>query len=350
MPNHKKQSNKVLLVSRFAELDFEIIKEYLKDNYPNIEIIHINNVKNPLIRFFFNQIKIMWHLRTSRGCIVDSFVLPIGFTKTKPATKVIQVWHALGAVKKFGYTALDTNEGTTEFKAKIARMHKGYDYVCASGSATIKSFTKSFGVDESKVLPIGMPRVDYLLSKTSKIMATKQLYKKYPQLNNGKNNVLYAPTYRKNGDNAILELIKEHNPETSNLVIGHHPLRQKPANLPAGVIYADDVNFMDLLFVTDILMSDYSAAIMEAAVLDIPTIFYLFDLEDYTKDRGLFFEFENSDFILPGPIINKPKDIWSFIANPKFNIDQFNKFKKMYSQPSSENCTAEIVNLLSLDD
>ena len=41
----------------------------------------------------------------------------------------------------------------------------------------------------------------------------------------------------------------------------------------------------DILFVTDILISDYSSLVYEFAVFKRPMLFYAFDLEDYITSR-----------------------------------------------------------------
>lgn len=38
-------------------------------------------------------------------------------------------------------------------------------------------------------------------------------------------------------------------------------------------------------------MTDYSSSIFEAALIDIPMIFYAFDLEEYLRERDLYFDF-----------------------------------------------------------
>jgi ATP-dependent DNA ligase len=52
----------------------------------------------------------MFHLATSKYCIIDSYVIPVSILKHRNKLVIIQIWHALGAIKKFGYASLGLKE------------------------------------------------------------------------------------------------------------------------------------------------------------------------------------------------------------------------------------------------
>ncbi|MBU7421110.1 CDP-glycerol glycerophosphotransferase family protein [Staphylococcus aureus] len=56
----------------------------------------------------------------------------------------------------------------------------------------------------------------------------------------------------------------------------------------------------DILFITDLLISDYSSLIYEYAVFKKPMIFYAFDLEDYITTRDFYEPYES---FVPGKIV-----------------------------------------------
>ena len=56
----------------------------------------------------------------------------------------------------------------------------------------------------------------------------------------------------------------------------------------------------DILFVTDILISDYSSLVYEFAVFKRPMLFYAFDLEDYITSRDFYEPYET---FVPGKIV-----------------------------------------------
>ena len=63
----------------------------------------------------------------------------------------------------------------------------------------------------------------------------------------------------------------------------------------------------DLLLVADLLITDYSSVIFEAVILEIPVLFYAFDLEEYIQKRDFYFDFES---MVPGPV---EKDMYGLI-------------------------------------
>ena len=48
----------------------------------------------------------------------------------------------------------------------------------------------------------------------------------------------------------------------------------------------------DLLFITDILITDYSSLIFDYALVGKPIIFFTYDLEEYEDGRGMYFPFK----------------------------------------------------------
>ena len=125
-----------------------------------VVLMHRNT--NPL-RVPLQMLQEMYHLATSRACITDSYMAAISVLRHKPSLTVVQMWHALGAIKRFGLASLDTEEGRSSRFAAAMRMHQGYDWVIAGGTRMVQPFAEAFGVDPSHVLPIGTPRVDLLL-------------------------------------------------------------------------------------------------------------------------------------------------------------------------------------------
>ncbi len=48
-----------------------------------------------------------YHLAAARAFVVDDYFFPIYVITPRPGTVRLQVWHAAGAFKKFGYSVLD---------------------------------------------------------------------------------------------------------------------------------------------------------------------------------------------------------------------------------------------------
>ena len=137
--------------------------------------------------------------------IVDGYNIPVSVLKHKKNTTVIQMWHALAAIKKFGYQSIGYKDGVNKTIAKILKMHANYDYVISGSEAMKPYFAEAFKIDKEKIISIGTPYVDYLLKTSSR--QKQKIYKKYPVLKR-KTNILYSPTFRKDGRDNIDEVIK----------------------------------------------------------------------------------------------------------------------------------------------
>ena len=56
--------------------------------------------------------------------IVDGYNIPVSVLKHKKNTTVIQMWHALAAIKKFGYQSIGYKDGVNKTIAKILKMQR----------------------------------------------------------------------------------------------------------------------------------------------------------------------------------------------------------------------------------
>ena len=71
----------------------------------------------------------LWYACTSRVVILDGYNPCICIPPKRRGVFVIQLWHAVGAVKKFNYQSLDTPAGRSSSYAKLAHMHQNYDLI-----------------------------------------------------------------------------------------------------------------------------------------------------------------------------------------------------------------------------
>ena len=347
-----KVQDKVSLISRESNkesLDFKRIREELEKNYPEYKVKVIakkleekDGILKHLIPNCINIFEQMYCLATSKVIILDTYCIPICILPHKKDTKVIQIWHALAAIKKFGHQTIGAKTGANEKTAQIMCMHKNYDYVLAPSYATGKLYQKAFNVVEDKIKYIGMPRIDYILEKDEQ--KNNEIYEMYPILKE-KKNILYVPTYRKGEKVELDEFIEKIDTKKFNLIVKLHPLDLKEYNYmeKEGVIYEQKCKTYDLLKIADSVITDYSSLSVEASLLDIPIYFYTYDLEKYKIDTGINFDFESE------PIgkykANNASELVSLL-NQEYDYDVLKKFKEKYISVDTENCTKQIVEFI----
>jgi CDP-ribitol ribitolphosphotransferase len=237
------------------------------------------------------QIKLV---ATSRLCIVDGYTPAVSIPRLDPSTVIVQLWHALGTFKRFGWQAIDTPAGRTRAQAEGLRMHCNYSMIVAGGEGPRAAYTQAFGYPEDKIIPLGMPRMDYLLDAAA--------IKQYSQLAEGRVNILFAPTFRREVGRTdvrqhLQELADQLPPEMCNLIVSFHPFsrhgdaavssQHSSSDERTPIIHIPRAKGIDLLKIADYVITDYSAIAFEAALLHRKVVFYVPDIEAYRLSPGL---------------------------------------------------------------
>ena len=281
--------------------------------------------------------------------VLDTYCIPASMLPHLKGTKVIQMWHALSAIKKFGWQTAGTQDGTSVRMARVMRMHHGYDYVVSASDITAGHFCEAFNVSRDRIVRYGLPRIDYIKSVANGDRhddARRKLLTAYPRLAKGKKKtVLYAPTFRRGQAVDVKSLADALDPDRYDLVVKLHPLYRaggEKADDPH-VIY--DENFMsyDWLAVADILISDYSSFVTEASLAGLPLYLYTYDKDAYAGSTGLNVDFAEE------PIgkyeFGSAEDLAEALEQP-YDFESLAAFRDRYIDVDTGNCTAELADFI----
>lgn len=342
--------NKVTFISRQGNknsLDFSLVQEKLKKMDKNVKIVALNKRFRDIdpmmdkIKYCFHILVQMYHIATSKVVVLETYCLPISMLKHKKSLKVIQMWHALGSLKKFGYSSVDKKEGSN--LSGIAKMHRNYDCILTSSEVSLKNFAEAFGYEEKYLKVIPLPRVDYLMDKENEKRITKKIKKEYKVLND-KKNIVYAPTFRKNKDDIqkIEELVNSIDYSKYNLILKLHPLTKVELDDSKAIL---DTKFptIDWLFVADYVITDYSAIVYEASLLKKSLFFYVYDFKEYENGRDFYLDYKKE---MPGFISGKASNIIKAIEEEKQDQKKIDTFNKKYIDYHNQDCTLEFVKLI----
>ena len=293
-----------------------------------------------ILSYYFNLYKQLVYIATSKVVIIDGYNLVVSLFKHKKNTTVIQIWHALGAIKKFGYESIGKKNGINPTIARILKMHKNYNYVISTSKEMGKYYSKSFDIEEEKILPIGTPTVDRLLKPDKQIK--NKILKEYPILKK-KPIVLYVPTFRSDGSNNNDEIINAFDMDKYNLIFKLHP-KSDPVDPNSGVIVVDKkYSTMDLMKIADYIITDYSSLIIDACVLNKKLLLYLYDYDKYSHENGLNFDLFKE---FKGNAFKDIKELVKVIDNNSYDTKNYNKFKKKFTNSFKGNSTKELVKLI----
>lgn len=284
-----------------------------------------SNLKSTL-SYYFSLYDQMVSIASSKVIIVDGYNLPVSLLKHKKGTKVIQMWHALGAIKKFGYQSIGKVDGINPTVARILKMHANYDYVISGSEGMNKYFAEAFNVPIEKVLAIGTPSIEFLKKKDNKI--TKKIKEKYPALKN-KINVLYSPTFRNEKNYNYEELINNTDFAKVNLIITNHFKVEERVTDPRVInINSNEFQTFDILKIVDYVITDYSALMIDAAVINKKILLYVYDYDEYKKNNGVNLDLLN-DF--PTIAYQDAKKLMNVINKNKYDIKAYHEFQKKYT-------------------
>ena len=330
--------NKIVMISRQTNVpsdDFRLIeKEINKHRKYKVVILckklvgKENAQFDELFRYFFHMIRQMYHIATSKVVILDSYCICISILRHKRDLKVIQIWHSVGTMKKFGYDILDQDEGNSSKMAKKLSMHKNYDVILCAGEGYKDDLARQFGYPEEYIKIIPLPRLD-LLADQDRIRSIKnKIYSKYPILKK-KKNIVYVPTFRKDETdfekhaNKLCDLVDY---DKYNFIIKTHPLSNIKID-NKNVLVDKSFSSIEMISIADYVITDYSCILYEAGFMKKALYFYAFDYDEYNNNRSLNIDYFNE---LPGVVSKSEKDIINSIMNDKYDYKKLDSFIKKY--------------------
>ena len=340
--------NKVLFLSRQSNTvteDIDFLSRRLLELKPETNIVIITKRMDKgfssMLGYAGATLKSMYHLATASVCVLDSYWPAVSVLHHKKQLAVIQMWHAMGKIKKSGYQSLGKKFGRSDMIAREMRMHRNYDVVIAGGRAFNPFYCASFDIDPDILYNVGLPRMDKL--REGQEEARRQFYETYPQLK-GKKIILYAPTFRKGQALDPKELVRAFRFDGSCvLIIKRHPNQLLVVDNLAPALPCPGMPTSRVLTVCDSVLTDYSAIPIEAALLGKPVYFYLFDYEDYLDHNGLnvklFDEF-------PDCVFRDPEKLVAAIDKGEYDTDNYRRFCRRYLPDLTGRATDKIADLI----
>lgn len=306
-------------------------------------------------RSFLDSLKHLYNSARADIIFVDDYQPEFFRLKFSPGVKIVQLWHACGAFKTVGLERAGNKGG-----ASISTNdHKCYTHMTVSSELAVDHYAEAFGIDESRILPLGVARTDVFFDDDYKKATAKKVKKMLKIPDDVSNVILYAPTFRGNGmvhawfpENKIdLERIADYCKKSNSIfIIKMHPfVKQKLFISEENKKYIIDASSYrevnDILFITDLLITDYSSVIYEFSLLKKPMIFYAFDLLKYEADRGFYEPYID---MVPGKIVKTFDELMESIENKDFDVDKLDKFIKKNFKYTDGKSTDRIIDEIIL--
>lgn len=257
-------------------------------------------------------------------------------TRKRAKQRYIQTWHATICIKPIGKYRGD-------LFPKMAYLVSAYDsklidYVL-SGSAWCDHMYRDGLIYDGDIIKTGTPRCDVLFNQRQE--KYRQMRREYALPEDAKI-MLYAPTFRGGSQNKnrsvnteeatvdfarLIEALEKRFGGKWYIFLRLHPqLAAKMQGVKVGqdldrlvdVSQRPDMN--EIIAGADAFLTDYSSAIFESAMIELPGFIYADDLEEYVADRGdLFFDMHQ----LPFPVALNNGELMENIL--KFDEEAYRK-------------------------
>ena len=259
-------------IQKNLENTYELIWYYSNDDVRHLLPEYVKKVRKNSLSYFVS-------LMTSE-IIISNVTLPRIIPWKKKQIK-INTWHG------------------TAFKGdnnKYGNDYNQFQFFLAENKLTKNIYRKKDSFNyQGKIIEIGMPRNDILITQNSDLKNTVYQNLGIPK---EKKIIMYAPTFRENiidnpfnidFDVLIKELEKKFGGEWIVLFRYHH-MQAGRTECKNSVDVTSFPDMQQLLLIADILITDYSSTMWDFSLMNKPVFLYAPDIEHYVKhERGAFY-------------------------------------------------------------
>jgi teichoic acid ribitol-phosphate primase len=315
------------------------LHDRLSADWPTVPVVALARRLRPgpwaLVRAAVDAVVAGWHLATARLFVVDDYYFPMYAISPRHATTRVQLWHACGAFKRFGYSSLDRAFGADEDDVAEFPIHTNYDLCLVSAARFAPFYAEAFRQPPDRITSrLGIPRTDLFFDAPRMAAAAEAIRETYA-IPDDRTVILYAPTFRgsrgtsaRSPNELDLGGLGRALGEDHVLLHRRHPYTASEPRLrdPNGFVIdvSDWPELNELMLVSDLLLTDYSSAIYEFALLERPIVFFAPDEIAYEAERGLYWDFRRE---APGPIARTTEELIGLLRAGVSDLDRVRAFR-----------------------
>ena len=273
---------------------------------------------------------------------ISSVNIERGLHFKKRETIYLNTWHGAGT-KKIGNAC----NGRKDYD------FSSVDMMLVQSNFEKQIFIRDFECNPEAIRMIGFPRNDELFHISSE--KKKELREQF-HIPCNKKVILYAPTWRDSKDGGLSYeflppiQIKKWESKLSNEYVMLFRMHTFTTKFEMEYDeFARDVsayeNLNHVLAITDVLITDYSTIVYDAAVLGIPFICFGFDYETYSLERGFYYDLNKQ---YPGGVLKTEDEVIDRIFKVINGEDKslYYEFRKKYIEAGGS-ATVQILSELS---
>ncbi len=269
--------------------------------------IHTEDPNTTVVRRL--SVAYFWHLARAKYW-VSSQNLPYYLTR-RPDGVYVQTWHGT-PLKRMLRDVAEVHGRDEGYVARMTRAAAQWSVLVSPSPFATEHICAAYGYTGA-ALEVGYPRNDSLLGDDREQLAA--VVRSRLGIRPGTRVILYAPTFRDDqarGGNRFdfrmpfdVAAVSERLGPDTVLLLRMHILVSSQLIIPAQCTErVFDVSaypeIQELYLASDALVTDYSSAFFDYALLRRPIVFHAYDLDDYRdRLRGFYLDYRTE---LPGPI------------------------------------------------
>lgn len=311
--------------------------EYLSVNYPgkfDLVWIYDRNQDKPILPAGVRAVPYFSHqslrmINTAGFVVSNTRISDAFYFKKRTGQTYIQTWHSSLRLK-----CIEGDAGLgPEYEEFAQRDSAKTDVIFSGCTFSSDIFRKSFWY-RGAIIESGTPRIDWLRNIDSQ--AKQQIFNK-SGLSKENKYLLYAPTFRKGA--SMVPYLEDFNEICASLErrfggqwrvlyrlhpnLKDHIGARVASNKVIDMTDYDDIQ--ELLAISDLLLTDYSSSMFDAAMCGKLCMLYAQDLNEYIKsERALYFDIHKLPFPLATDEEGLIRNILSFDkAEYEQSVEQF---------------------------
>lgn len=307
-----------------------------------------------VVEYYLNCLRAVKAVARAEVVFLDDASDVISCLPLRPETKVVQLWHACGAFKKWGMSTADLLFGGSRADKKRHPFYENLSLVTVSSPEVVWAYAEAMDLEgrEDIIKPLGVSRTDVFFQDGFVASARSAVEEAVPACA-GKKVLLYAPTFRGKANEAVgpdaldVAALKRALGGEWVLLVKHHPFVAKRPEVPEGCRdFAFDVSAAlpidKLLCRADACVSDYSSLVFEYSLLGRPMAFFAYDKDDYDDWRGFYYDY---DELTPGPVFSRNEDLVDYLAHvdERFDADRVRLFRDRFMSACDGRATERII-------
>ena len=354
-------SKTAIFIGRTSEKmpdSFSLIYKRLSEDWGYcVEFVSLGYGRLPILDYYRKCLATVKRIAQVEYVFLDDASDVVSCLPLRSETRIIQLWHACGAFKKFGMSTADLIFGGSREEKRKHPFYENLSLVTISSPEVKWAYAEAMDLEgrDEAIKPLGVSRTDVFFNESFLCDARESVESLIPDVS-GKRVILYAPTFRgrvtkaQAPDALDIGIMRKSLEGENILLIKHHPFIKERPPIPAecekfAFDVSDDLDIEQLLCVADVCISDYSSLVFEYSLFEKPMAFFAFDIDDYEDWRGFYYPY---DELAPGPIVRTTEELVDYLENldQRFDLDRVKEFRLKFMSACDGHATDRIIGEL----